>query len=201
MKKLILLFCLAGFFAQQTKAQTQMQSQFIPLNNEVYAGIGVFGTNSIIDTFTDILVTGITAGIYSSDASFSPVYDLGYKRLLGERTEVGGAYSYAYSRSDAKIDGEKTGEFRNSYHTITVGTSYKWLLRNKFAMYSSAEAGITIFQQKYAPNEGKSSRDNTIYFNFQLSPLGFKYGYQYGPFAELGFGHKGIINAGMFARF
>lgn len=197
MKKIVLLLCFTGLISQQAQAQMQTPT----FKNDVYVGVGVLGTNAIIDVFANILVTGITAGTYTSDASFSPIYNAGYKRSLGKRTAIGAAYSFAYSRSNALINKEKTGEFRNNYHNIAVGFDYKWLLRHRFTMYSSAEAGITIFDQKYVPNEGKSSADQTVYFNFQISPIGLKYGYRYGPFAELGFGYKGIVNAGMFASF
>ncbi|MDZ7738042.1 MAG: hypothetical protein U5K32_03030 [Bacteroidales bacterium] len=40
-----------------------------------------------------------------------------------------------------------------------------------------------------------------MFRHFQVSPLGFRLGKQIGAFAEIGFGYKGILNAGISAYF
>ena len=78
---------------------------------------------------------------------------------------------------------------------------YSYLNKGNFALYERLGAGEALYKQKYTSNEGKKDTNDNVHFNFQITPIGIKYGSRFGVFAEAGFGYKGILSAGLFARF
>lgn len=193
MKKIILTALMAASLSFGSNAQS--------LRSEVHGGIGILSSSSIVDLFSDVLVTAVSAGLYSEEASFSVTTYLGYKYKIKERISIGATYAYAYGSSDAVINHEPAGSFRNNYHTAALELEYSWLLRPRLCLYSAVGVGATVFQQRYTPTEGETVRNSTASFDFQLSPIGIKYGEVFGFFAEAGFGYKGILSAGVFGRF
>lgn len=193
MKKIFILAVLTMFAFHKAGAQMP--------RNEIDGGVGILSTSAIVDSFSKILSTAITGGVYTDDGSFSVATYLGYKYRPKERATIGLTYAYSYGRSDGFIDGQKVGHFNDNYHAFAAELEYSWFLRNKLALYSTIGAGISLWHQKYIPDEGETTSDSHVNFDFQLSPIGIKYGYYYGVFAEAGFGYKGIVSAGVFGRF
>ena len=198
MKKAFVLSALLGLLAGNILAQEPVKK------HEVYGGIGLWGTNTIIDAFSDIIVTGLTGGNYSSgNDNYLGEFHLGYKYGLSERAALGLTFAYASNSADARLNGQKTGEFNSNYYTFAAEFDYRYLSRPKLTLYGSVGAGATIYQQKYTPDadDTDTRKSNDTYFNFQLSPIGIKYGERFGIFAEAGFGYKGILSVGLFGRF
>ena len=194
MKKFLILPLLATVITFSAYAQGP--------RSEINGGIGILNSSSIIDSFSDVLVQAVTSDIIrSEDATYSLTYFLGYKYNVTDRIAIGATYAYAYGKSKAFINNEQVGKLRNNYHTAALEFEYSWLLRSRLALYSKAGAGMTIFHQKYSPTEGQTTKENETRFDFQISPIGIKYGNQFGVFAELGVGYQGIVSAGVFGRF
>jgi len=193
-RQLIILAGLLVFTMGTAGAQGQ--------KHEVFGGVGIWSTNTIIDTFSDIIVSGITGGAYTSkNDNYIGDFQLGYKYSPSPRIAVGATFAYAYNNSDAYINNTKNGEFDDNYFTFAAELEYRYVSQPKLVLYGSVGAGATIMKQKYTSDTGKSSDADKTYFNFQVSPIGIKYGNRFGVFGELGFGYKGILSVGIFGRF
>lgn len=78
--------------------------------HEVTLGYGIVTTNTVINSFSDFLATGLTAGHYSSNnKTFMGSVNLGYKYVLTERLSLGGTFAYEKISADALYDNVKDG--------------------------------------------------------------------------------------------
>jgi hypothetical protein len=194
MKKMIFTLAAMVFLAGATQAQES--------RHEVYGGIGVWGTNTIIDVFSDIIVTGFTGGTISTqNDNYIGDFHLGYKYLPSKHIAFGLTFAYASNTSDAYFNQAKSGRIYNDYYTWGLEFDYRYISRPKLALYSTLGAGITLFSQEYRPESGDKAKESNAYFNFQVTPIGVKFGQYFGVFAEAGFGYKGILTLGLFGRF
>lgn len=194
MKKLIVIILFIGSFSISLSAQQQSR-------HEITLGYGIGTTSEFIDALTDIIVWGITTGTTSSDDTYSGAFHVGYKYRLTERFSLGGTFIYENGKSDAYFNDVKTGEFKNNYYTIAAEGKIKYLNKSNFSLYGLLGAGATIYEQKYKASDNTTDDNSNVHINFQLTPIGIQFGKNIGAFAELGCGYKGIISAGIFARF
>ena len=169
--------------------------------HEIGIGIGVGTTSEIVDIFSDVISSAITAGMYSSNTTYTGGFNLWYKYNLTRSIGLGGTFVYEHARSDAYSDGTKTGEFNKNYYTLVAESSFRYLISGKFSLYGILGAGATLYDQKYKATNGSDSDNDLVSFNFQISPIAIRYGDRLGFFIELGFGYKGIISAGLYTRF
>ena len=170
--------------------------------HEINAGVGLFTTSEIVDIFADVLTTGLTNGAYrSSNSTYTGAFHLGYKYRLSDRISAGATVLYEHSKSDALLNDEEKGEFKNNYYTLAAEMDYRYLSKGNLSLYGTLGAGATLYAQKYAANNGDKDSNDTVHFNFQVTPIGIKYGSKIGVFMEAGFGYKGILSAGAFIRF
>ena len=194
MKRIIYAFIALALFSAGAQAQEK--------KHEVYGGLGMWGTNAIIDTFSDIIVTGISGGAISmGNDTYTGDFHVGYKYLPSPKTAFGATFAYATNTADGYLNQEKTGKFYSDYYTLGLEFDYRYISRPRLALYSTVGAGATLYNQEYRPEGGEKSKDNKVYFNFQITPIGVKYGEHFGFFAEAGFGYKGILTVGLFGRF
>ncbi len=193
MKKFFTTFFLASMLLVSIHAQEK--------RHEIYAGCGVLNTSTFVSAFSDVISSALTAGMYSSNEKFSPTFHAGYKYLPSKHIAIGLTYAYTHGTADAYLDKELSGHFKNNYHTLAAEFDYRYISTEKFKLYSTAGVGATFFTQKYEPSSGDSDQSNLVNVDFQISPIGIKYGNSFGVFAEVGFGYKGIVCAGLFARF
>jgi len=194
MKKLIVYFLiLAGCLHSTGYAQDY--------KHEFDIGYGIANTSTILNVFSNLIVSTVTAGTYSSNTSHIGSFHLSYKFLLNERVGLGGTYVYTNSTSDALYQEVPVGEFTNNYHTAALEMDYKYINNPKWVLYSTAGFGANFYVQRYAPIDGEAKTKTVVHPDFQLSLLGIKYGTSFGVFAEAGFGYKGIISGGLFTRF
>lgn len=193
MKKIISLLIIAILstttFAQNSK-------------HEISLGFGVVTTNSVINTFSDFLATGLTGGYYTSkNKTFTGAYQLGYKYALTERLSLGGTFAYEKITSDAFLENVKEGQFKNQYYTIAPEFDFKYVKSDILSIYSLVGIGGTYTNRSRTSDTNEKVDDSTVYFNFQATPIGVKIGKSIGVYGELGFGYKGLLNIGAFARF
>ena len=170
--------------------------------HEIEAGIGVFSINEIVDTFSDILVS-IIPGVKMDDSESYGSLHLGYKYRPTDRYGIGGVFVYDYSTAKGVVNDVKTGKFINRHYTLAAEIDYTYFRSGNFSMYGLAGIGGTLHTQKYNDNDDsqQDGSDSQPYFTFQVTPVGLKYGNNFGGFAELGFGYRGIVSVGLFARF
>lgn len=194
MKKTFLLLVFVVIFAGKNSAQEQQ--------HEVYAGYGLLSSNELVDAFSSILATTLTGGSYKTNNSQSIGNILiGYKYLPNRRIAVGASYAYNSRSADVMSGDVKNGDLKRKYQTLAGEFEFRYIAKGHFKLYSSLGAGVTLYDETYTSNTREVEENDNIFFNFQVSALGFKFGDRIGGFAEVGLGYKGILSAGLFASF
>ena len=201
MKRKILIF---SFLLLVSASVFNVHSQ--SRRNELRLGVGIFSTSQFIDAFSDVIISTIPTGTTVQNGSSIGAWQAGYRYLLTDRWAVGGSFIFDYETADAirNISGfgdTKIGDFKRFHYTLGAEADFSYIAREKFAFYSSLGIGATLYHQTYR-QEGATNTDSDdlIHFNFQVTPIGLKFGNVWGGFLELGFGYKGIISLGLFCR-
>ncbi len=170
--------------------------------HQISAGMGFASSNQILDVFE----TGLT--YIFGPTSLSETKELGefrfaYAYTPQERWHYGAMVSFSQNMYDVKFQHEKIGEQKTNYYTVAAEAGYTYLKNDKFNMYALLGAGATfrsLKQTRYS-SEDNDVKDQDTLFNFQVTPVGARYGKQWGAFAELGFGYRGIFSFGAFYNF
>jgi hypothetical protein len=167
------------------------------------AGLGIWNTNEILNTFSDVIISSLPTGIKMKDDNSYGSVHLGYKYLCSITFAVGGFVAYDYAKLKGVFDGKETGRFYKTHYTVAVEAELTYLSSGDFNLYGLAGIGGTFYHLKYKDNSDKNMNDSDTnpYTAFQITPVGLRFGRNVGAFVELGFGYRGILNAGLFARF
>lgn len=126
---------------------------------------------------------------------------MSYAYTPQERWQFGGTVTYGHSKSDlTRLPGSDVFAHRYvDYYGIAGETSYIYHNREKVKLYALVGAGVSFGKETdiiFLP-ENHFVTDHT-FFEYQISPIGIRYGKRWGGFAEAGFGYRGIISAGLF---
>jgi hypothetical protein len=189
-------------FSNSAYAQNQKSS------HNLSAGIGSTSTEAWQDATEDevnelvkILTLGYhTAGIINRN--YSPTWHLTYSRALSGRFLIGIGGAYEKASGDYQQNAQIVGSFRRQSYSVAAEGKYLYLNNNTVSCYGSLALGYTINRQhENKPKEWASINQARNHFNLQISPIGIRIGTNLGGFVELGYGYKGILNAGMNYRF
>ncbi len=94
---------------------------------------------------------------------------------------------------------------KSTYISVMPSVKLNWLRKNHWGMYSALSAGVMFISDKVSSGyhgEKKVESDNATCFMFQASALGIEAGGEaFRGFAELGFGEKGVLCAGLRYKF
>ena len=166
------------------------------------AGIGIGSTSQILDVF-QVVGTGFSAIVLDSD-HLSQTKNMGEFRLAyaftpKNRWSYGAAFSYNYSEFDVFDTSEKIGEQSNSYYTLAAETSFYYMKKQKTKLYGLLGVGATLVNIDVTDQTTQSSKSsNDSFINFQITPIGVSYGKNWGGFAEVGVGYRGLFSFGVF---
>ncbi len=143
-------------------------------------------------------------GAGSTTANSSGVYHLGYRYegagrqsfgilLTGERQEV--------TKTGAALP-ELTDKYKawnDSYLAVLLDYRYNWGLRPRSKWYSGVAPGISWQRRKETHNDFSLEKEEfeRARFAYQVTAVGFSFGRKIGGYAELGYGYKGILSAGL----
>ncbi|MEH0155888.1 hypothetical protein V6R21_17210 [Limibacter armeniacum] len=188
---IVMLLC-ANFSAI---AQEKGTSEFV-------IGIGGLTSNDLLNDISNLIVTGTSVGNvnYSNTSTFGAVY-LGYRYTIVDRWVLGLAFVYQQVKEDVKVNGSDAGEAKYGYYTVGIESDYRYISREAFQMYSGIGVGFTFQDDKYDGSSSDIADSDDRYFNFQINALGFRFGKAFGGFLELGYGYKGVVNAGVSYQF
>lgn len=170
--------------------------------HQISAGMGLASSNQILDVFESSLTFLFVQGSALNETGQVGEFRIAYAYIPQERWRFGGSLSFSQTDYDVIHDQLKHGEQANSYYTLAAESSYAYLKREKFNMYALVGAGATFRNSKqinFYLGEDETLSDTL--FNFQITPIGASYGKQWGGFAELGFGYRGIFSFGLFYNF
>ncbi len=214
----VLFACL--LFIPQTKAQDYKWGQPIPDDDRpsiISVGWGLISPDYLFagNEFGDKYSYGVSA--------YSGVISLSYKHYLSKRFSLG--ISFAYERYNGTwlgwVPGGRTGydvpigTYKRHLYTIAPEATFIYRSRYNglFTMYGSAGLGISysnevdIYSDDYYNSKyvnGKNTLgaaleldNNKYHFNGQITGLGMRWGRKLCAQLELGFGYKGIVNAGL----
>lgn len=193
MKKFFLFILSSVFILSSLKAQEY--------EHEIELGVGVWSSNQIVTAFSDIIVTALPLGIKMENSTDIGEFHLGYKYSMTERFGLGSIFSFNYGYADGAVNSIKTGEFKRYFYTIAVEGDFKYIDNPNFKLYSLLGLGVTYYHQNYKEiGSNGTEKNDELYFNFQITPIGVKFGNRIGGFVEAGFGYRGILSAGLFVR-
>lgn len=168
--------------------------------NEISAGVGFLTTNDILTLGTTTAFFGVISSgnvTYSEKQLTIPAIGLGYKRALADRWMLGLDAYYQSHQSEVYINNIPDGSLRDAYFTIGVGTDFHYISTSWFQMYSGVGVAYTFNDTQYTGTSNELSDSQTSFLNFHINALGFRFGKAFALFAELGFGYKGIVHAGV----
>lgn len=124
------------------------------------------------------------------DISLGGTYVLGYDFAVSPMFSVGIAAGFALTSVNSYETSHVWRHYR--YFHVMPRLSYRWIRKERFAMYSSAAFGID-FAKEYDRHSVEPA--------FQITIISAEYFFgksrHFGIFAELGAGFQGILNTGL----
>ena len=151
---------------------------------------------SFSDTYSSLIVM---SSPYQVDQTFALSPYIAYRKDVGSRLSTGFSVGYEQYKGDyyGWAGGNKIGSFVKRSVVVAGELRYKYLNHGKYRLYGLAGAGFAAVSLRentvFSSNHTQTSR----HFTYHISLLGLAYGHKLRPFAELGYGYKGIVNAGL----
>jgi len=216
MKKVFLCLVLIGMIfnisAQEAeKTQTSLQ------RHEVCAGFGLLNDNQMIAMIGDVLATVFTLGYLvepNEYKAFTPF--VGYRYNLAKRFSIGGLLAFDSNSVKVAQDKNENGKLdenemlnkqivKRRYITFAVEPKFNYIAKPSFQLYGYFGLGMTVVKfgkvNKFANGEQPEVDNRLPHINAHFTPIGMRFGKDFGGFVEFGYGYKGIINAGFSYRF
>ncbi|GHT07075.1 hypothetical protein FACS189440_01180 [Bacteroidia bacterium] len=194
MKKVI-LFVVISLAISSVAAQNNGEQAG---KHELSAGVGVFSFNQALSALGDLLGTAATAGYVTTAGDynwFTPF--ISYQYAFSKRFSLGGTFAFDYNTLKVSNHDTPVGNYKRYYSTFSLEGVLNYMNNGNSRLYGLLGGGVTVTSIP----DNKEKINNLVYPNFQISPIGYKFGDKIGGFVELGYGYKGFINAGVFTRF
>lgn len=187
---LLALLCVAG--------RVQAQS------NEIRLGYGLFSSNSLVGNYSDVLKDIVDGKdiLQANEHTIGSIY-LSYRAKILPKIMLGATVGYERVEKDYGVDAADMKAGKNNYYTAALDIQFRYLTipSEVLTLYWSASAGLTTHGQKI-PEVESYGKERELFFAYQVSPIGLTVGLpNFGAFAEVGFGYKGIVQLGLYARF
>lgn len=203
----ILLFWIALLFCPII-----LGAQAVAGDVSLSAGIGsMYRLQRLIQTDSD--PTGFYASNYSRKGTRGggPFF-LSFHASLGKRFMLGGGFGIEWEEGNyGEPAGPVLGEYRQQSFTAAFEVRYAWMMEwSQWRLYSKAGFGpsmINSYSGYYSTYNGQTVVSESAEVRFiggiayQVSPFGIEWGRTIAGFAELGYGYKGILHAGIACRF
>nr|WP_315028735.1 outer membrane beta-barrel protein [uncultured Chryseobacterium sp.] len=170
-------FCLLSLLIGSSLFKSQTKG-----SSEIKISYGLGTSTDFINTFNTIFTLGY--GPYEKKNSGAFIIEYNY--AVKDRWVVGA--DLVYQQMTREYLDESSEKSHN--YTVAVKSDYNYISKPKFRMYSGLGLGLTM-------EKSSNPSQNMSHFNFQLTGLGIRLGGRLGVNAELGFGYKGIVNAGL----
>lgn len=168
---------------------------------------GLYSVNTSQDHYTDVF-RNIFKGedIFQANAHTTGCYALSYRHRLVHSLYLGCTLAYEQQRgelfsengSGKQLLGSRKMNFYNA--TLDLQLRYLQIARGVLTLYGSAGAGVTLSGERFSSLADYKNLEPE--FAYQFSPLGLTLGLRwFGLFAEVGYGYRGIVQAGAYVRF
>jgi outer membrane protein W len=169
---------------------------------DINLSVGSLTTNQYVE-----IITSIFGDIYNDynnvsykNEKFAASFTLTYNYAIKNNWFINSNVSYQTIEKDVFESNVKTGNVTDQFITVGIGSSYHYIKKDWFQMYS----GLNVAYTKHKSDSTASSNiidADVSFFNFQLNALGFRFGKKLAATLELGFGYKGIANTGLSYQF
>lgn len=206
---LLLSFIACLFATQQAKAQYYGDYDYITYSkHEVFVQ---YGAPSFQELSTQIRHTSLVArdgNTYEpSRFGYTGVFALGYNYYRSPYVSFGGYLGLSAAMLEMSKKGTSNPVFRSTVLSITGLITGNWVYFRSglWEMSAQAAVGMTrwIDDQEMMQEMSKDVSADTARWRFayHLSPFHVRWGGTLGVFADLGWGYKGVVNAGMSVKF
>lgn len=202
MKNQIMIMALGLLISVTVKAQNTGRHEIRVSYSEGTA----FKKSDFVNGFATALTIAFLGSNYEQKSyKETGVFSLGYRNQLSERLKVG--VDFGYSKAEQILtpkasNKENKGQIskKSSLFIAMPVAEYSYVKTEWLNFYGSAAAGINLNATTESEN-GKTAKDHKLGFAYQISPAALRVGKKLAGFAELGYGHKGIITAGVSYKF
>lgn len=141
---------------------------------------------------------------YSKGLIATPTISIGYQYRLAKWFWLGGTFSYTgfYEAKYERLSNLKCSSYNSHLISILPEARFSWLNKRIVTMYSSFGLGLAIYiddtyySDKFYTTKTRNYDETSYAPAFHLTAVGIHVGKKWYGFAELGFGYKGIIQAG-----
>lgn len=152
------------------------------------------------NAFAGSLLVPVSENGSISATSFGQI-GVGFRNYIVPKLPIGGVLSYSQATVTVSEPAAASSTYTVHYINLLGRADYRYVIEPYYQFYSGLAAGVALntYSTPFALDEGATG--NRLIFAFQLTVVGFRFGKKLGGFAELGFGHLGLVNAGMSFRF
>ncbi len=172
------------------------------LRNDILVSYGIPSTDMFISVQSSTLDDYFPDGRYLRDNySGTGVIGITYRRVSHNEMFLWGvSLSYNSTKGEMYYLGSYEGELVRTFYNMAFEGQYRYQNLNKVQLYSGVSVGYSLGKEELLPPEdsGKSKVNGDISrIAYQINAIGIRFGDQIGGYLELGYGYKGIINAGI----
>lgn len=172
------------------------------LHHDLMISYGLPSTDLFLNISSSMLDDRFPDKRYIRDNySGSGIISLTYRKVSkSEMFFWGGSASYNQTKGDLYNVGSLEGEIKRNFLTVAIEGQYRYQNLKKVQLYSGVGIGYSIGNETLTASvgSGKQSSSGSINrFAWQINVIGMRLGNNIGGFIELGYGYKGIINAGL----
>jgi opacity protein-like surface antigen len=173
--------------------------------NEISINYGIATTDDVSTAFGNIfedIVYDIFGDSTQHNNSSTGVFLLTYQHQFSKIISAGPVFGFELLETDVTYNDKTIGTIKHNSFTLGIEGRVDYLNREYFGMYLGLGVGATLIKVKSSSDDTDAADvDPNSHFNFHVTALGFRIGKQFGGIAELGYGYRGIANAGLFYRF
>lgn len=200
MKKSIIIIATGLMFSATVKAQTGKHEIRIGYSE----GSSLKLKDEFLGGFANAIVSAIVpdANAYvQKDNKQLGVFGVGYRNQITDRLKVGGDLGYMKSEQTLgpkAATTKNTDDIKKTQHLFIAMPviEYSYIKTPWLNFYGSAAAGVNIISSTERKN-GQTAKESKVGFAYQVSPAGLRVGKKLAGFAEVGYGNKGIVTAGI----
>jgi hypothetical protein len=195
---IILSFTVSSYSQNSPKDLNEFRLTYGAVSNEQVAIL-------LLTTIAGTTIGGIyNENVKDIDGTFIGPIMLQYQKSFKDsRFTIGGLFGYSKASTDVVYESKplNTFKFDITYFILMAQGEYKFVDNKSFQLYSGLGLGADIVSPSGEDTKGNSA-PTTFMPAFQVTPLGLKFGSEkFGGNLEIGYGSKGLVNGGVYARF
>lgn len=172
--------------------------------NAISVDAGFYSVENVVSLFA----TSLTAAFTSISGEVShigviPNIGVNYDRLINHTVSMGASFHYSRTWFDWQQKSDPTVKGRGAwnFYMLSYECRFTYFRKGVTTIYGKAGVGASLVQCTTNESGGPDRQEFAVLPNFQITPLGLRFGRRVAGFVELGFGYRGLVNAGVECRF